>query len=66
MGYGIGRLLYSFFHIKSRNNTLADDAISTLKMLDIYKDQTEDPKMLKASKIQHITEVNANKNTHLR
>ena len=51
----------TFAHIKSSNNILAD-AISRLKMLDVYKDPIEDPKMLKVRDIeQHITEVNTNK-----
>ena len=47
----------AFVHIKGSNKILAD-ALSRLKMLDIYKDPIVDPKMLKASEIQHITEVN--------
>ena len=51
----------SFVHIKGRNNILAD-AISRLKMIDIYNNPIEDPKKKpKASKLQHITEVNISK-----
>ena len=46
-----------FVNIKGSNNILAD-AISRLKMLNIYKDPIEDPKMLKAGHLQqHIAEV---------
>ena len=45
-------------HIKGSNNIL-EDVISRLKMLEIYKDPIEDPKLLKASNTQqHIAEVN--------
>ena len=51
----------TFAQIKGKNNIL-EDAISRLKMLEIYKDSIEDTKMLKASALQqHITQVNTNK-----
>ena len=47
------------FYIKGNNNVLAD-AIS--KMLDIYRDPIEDPKLLKASDLQQcITKVHTSK-----
>ena len=54
-GYNI-----TFVHKKGSNNILAD-GISRLKMLDIYKDPIEDPKKIKVSNIEHITEVDASK-----
>ena len=51
----------TFGNIKGSKNVLAD-AISRLNTLGIYKDPIEDPKMLKASNLQHqMTEVNTNK-----
>ena len=48
----------TFIHIKGSNKIIAD-AISRLKMLDIYKDPVEDPKKPQI-KIQ-VTEVNDSK-----
>ena len=61
VGHGIGRLLFNIHSHIGQQNILAD-AISMLKMLGIYRDPTEDPKMLKASNLkQHVTKVNINK-----
>ena len=54
------QIIIIFVHIMGRKNILAD-AISRLKMLDIYKDQIEDPKKLKVTRIQHIKEVTTSK-----
>ena len=50
----------TFIHIKGSNNILACP-ISRLKMLDIYKHPTEDPKKLQVNDIQQVTWANVSK-----
>ena len=53
----LGDYNITFVHIKGKNNVLAD-AISRLKMLDIYKERMENEKIPVVINMQeHVTEV---------